>query len=157
MNKLIYLSLLFLFSCAPPNPPNPVVVDPVLQPYLTSFSSDIGVSTDGISVGFSDTENNPNPLGETVGECTLYSNGAKVIQIDSGYWVSASQEQRKQLVYHELGHCAMGLGHTPGYISGGVMNNCPISIMDPYVFSNLIGCMSGNESYYYQELESHLN
>jgi hypothetical protein len=156
MKACICLIVLILTSCAPPNPPSPVVVDPVLQPYLTSFETDVGVSTDGISVDFANTETNPNPLGETVGECILYSNNTKVIQIDSGYWTTASAEQRKQLIYHELGHCAMGLGHTPGYIASGGMNGCPISIMDPYVFSNLIGCLSSNESYYFNELRSHL-
>lgn len=156
MRYLYCLIALFLIGCAKPQPPvsAPVVVDPALAPYLVSFNHDIGVNTDGISVGFADTSGNANPLGETVGECIVYSEGStvvqRVIQIDPTYWATCNANERQQLVYHELGHCAMGLQHITGVDS----NNCPLSIMYPYVFGGS-NCYSSQMPYYFQELESH--
>ena len=137
--------------------PTPVTVDPVLAPYFASFTQNTGADTNGISAKFADTSTTTNPLGETVGECQLYSDGTRVIQIDSNYWASITSDQKEQLVFHELGHCSLYLGHTPGDMSGGSMNGCPISIMDPYSFGQLINCYTGNKSYYYQELKQIAN
>lgn len=124
------------------------MVDPALAPYMASFEVNIGVSTAGISANFV-------PLTlPTLGQCVAYPNGDRVIQIDPTYWGNINDDQREQILYHECGHCAMSLGHTPGYISGGPMDECPISIMNPDVFGLLIGCYTDNKEYYYQELRS---
>lgn len=152
--KYIYLAILagLMAGCAKPAP---IVVDPVLAPYFASFSQNIGVDTSGISAGFANTETTPNPLGEVIGECNSYSDGTRTIQIDSDFWANATDDQREQVMYHELSHCSMYIGHTPGYIIGGPMNNCPTSIMNPYVFGNAIDCYTNNKAYYYKELRSH--
>lgn len=36
------------------------------------------------------------------------------IFIDQNWWVHSSVLQKEQLVFHELGHCAVGLGHAKG-------------------------------------------
>lgn len=136
--------------------PQPVVVDPTLVPYFKSFTQNIGVNDSGISGQFANTAvMDSSPLGEVIGECTIDSDDNRDIQIDPTYWANATADQREQLVYHELSHCAMFIGHTPGYIGNGGMNGCPISIMNPVAFGNFISCYTVNKAYYYQELRSH--
>lgn len=53
-----------------------------------------------------------------VGRCDEwgYSDGTiqrREMTLLRSYWETASAQTRKTLVYHELGHCALGLGHTP--------------------------------------------
>jgi hypothetical protein len=146
-----------LFSASAPAP---VVVDPILAPYVAVFEQNTGTSAAGVSVQFADTSGTANPLGETVGECTIYKDGYgnitnRVIQIDPSYWATIDESQQEQVVAHELGHCVLFLGHTPGDISGGDMDGCPISIMNPYSFSDSwIWCFTNNPSYYWQQLKS---
>lgn len=46
------------------------------------------------------------------------------VYIDDAWWAQASNLERKWLVYHELGHCELGLSHD------NRMNEvCPVSIM----------------------------
>ena len=145
---LLLLFTSYFISCAPAQGIQ-VSVDPTLQVYLDSFQRDIGVDPSGISIGFADTESLANPLGETVGECTIWSNGTKQIQIDSGYWATISDTQKTELVYHELGHCAMLLQHIVGLDTNG----CPLSIMYPYTFGDS-PCFAGNERAYFKQLSS---
>ncbi len=141
---LLALGLLSICACGKA----PVSVDPALQPYFASFETDVGFSTDGINAEFATNLEN-NPLGETVGECMIYTDGTRTIRIDSAYWAKIDNDSKTELMYHELGHCSMGLGHTPGYQANG----CPVSIMNPYTFANP-GCFGSDKSYYFQELDS---
>lgn len=122
-----------------------VSVDAELAPYLSKFSIDIGVSTSGISASFQAL------TAPSVGQCVKYSNGDKSIVIDPTYWSIASLYAREEVVYHELGHCAMNLGH----IDTVDANLCPVSIMYHATFANE-NCYSLKKSYYYAELRSHL-
>jgi len=124
-------------------------VDPDLAPYFVSFAKNIGHNTENIAASFQSLQL---PM---VGQCILYSDGTKAIQIDRTYWNSIGDDQKEQLMWHELGHCSMGLQHTPGFISSGPMVGCPVSIMNPDVFSYLIDCYTNNKAYYYQEIQSH--
>jgi hypothetical protein len=150
--KTIYIIPFILMACG--QPPTNVTVDSELKPYFASFERDIGKDTSGVSGAFVDTENQPNKLGETVAECIIYPDGSKTINVDPDYWKNSTEEQRKETIYHELGH-AFGLPHYLGYISGSMVN-CPISIMNPYTFGYLIDCFTNNEAYYFNELKSHL-
>jgi hypothetical protein len=117
---------------------------------MASFETDIGFSSAGISAQFSDVSANPNPLGETVGECVSWSNGARQINIDPTYWSTLSQDGRIELMYHELGHCALNLQHINTYLQYG----CPTSIMNQFAFGQT-QCFSSAMAYYFQELASH--
>lgn len=143
-NLFLALSLLSICACGK----TPVSVDPALQPYFTSFETDVGSSTTGINAEFATNLEN-SPLGETVGECVIYTDGTRTIRIDSKYWAKADADSKTETIYHELGHCSMNLGHTSGYRANG----CPVSIMNPYTFTNP-GCFGSNKFYYFQELES---
>ena len=148
--KLAFTLLALLFTACG----KPFTVDPQLQPYFGRFEQKIGVSAGDISAEFADTTKEVNPLGEMVAVCTIYTDGSRIIQVDAIYWATLADGQREQLVFHELGHCALYLQHTPGNISGGAMNGCPISIMNPYAFGGEIDCYDANPAYYYQELRS---
>lgn len=150
MRFTYYIFILAFVGCGQSPSTQPVTVDPALAPYLTSFETNIGASAAGINVGFADTETTPNPLGETIGECQMWSDGTRTIQVDSAYWATASESDRTELMYHELGHCALYLQHITTLQASG----CPTSIMYPYDFGNYL-CFTGNESYYFQELGSH--
>jgi hypothetical protein len=154
MRLIIALSILMLSACG--QAPAPAVVDPALAPYLSSFEKDVGASASGINVSFADTETQKNGLGETVGECLLYTDGnsgtvlERDIHIDSGYWATASEDARTEIMYHELGHCALNLQH----IFTVKDDHCPTSIMYPYVFGDQ-PCFANEKAYYFRELESH--
>ena len=65
------------------------------------------INTAGIPINFGDVGG-----GNTVGICTTWSNTPyKEIKINLNYWNSTTDYCRKSLIYHELGHCALGRGH----------------------------------------------
>lgn len=141
MRYVCVLISMCLFSCGRP----PAKIDPILKPYLMQFETDVNASTEGIDVGFGTLQ------FPVLGECEsgLNSQNNK-ITIDSAYWAKASNNQKQQLVYHELGHCALGLGHVTTFKA----DRCPDSIMYPYAFGDSY-CYSNERNYYFQELESH--
>jgi hypothetical protein len=64
--------------------------------------------------------------------------GSKLrIEILASYFWESTPIQVETLIYHELGHCAQGLGHNTEPLE----NDCP-SIMYPYILAEsvLAGC-----------------
>ena len=146
MRYIYCLAAFALIGCGRPEQANQAVitVDAALAPYLARFTQDIGVSSDGISASLVDLN------AATAGECIKQADGSKQIQINITWWSNADDDGKEQLMFHELGHCAMGLQHVADVDSNG----CPISIMYPYVFGNTL-CYTGNKHYYFRELASH--
>lgn len=141
MRYVCFLISLGLLACGRP----PAKIDPILKPYFTQFETDVNASTEYITGEFGTL---PMP---TVGQCA--ENGTfKTVTIDPIYWANASESQRQQLIYHELGHCALNLKHIGTFKT----DQCPTSIMYPYTFGDSY-CYSNERNYYYQELESHKN
>ena len=68
----------------------------------------------------------------TVGSCNIWTDGYREIQIDKGYWDSATDSQRKTLLLHEIGHCDHGLKH----IEGTREDSCPYSVMQMVTFGD---------------------
>ena len=72
--------------------------------------------------------------GDDVGVCETKTLGGKVlwkrVSILRSAWDSYSADLRKELVFHELGHCVLGLEHDETLGSDGR----PESIMFPRVF-----------------------
>lgn len=134
--------MLLFSSCGPIN----THVDSELVPYFDRFEKIIGVSTKGVNGMFISLD------APKLGQCV---NGyRKEVQIDPQVWMSADDDAKEQLVFHELGHCAMNMGHIPDYFTDGPMYGCPVSIMSPYGFGDWY-CYTQNKEYYYQELKSH--
>jgi hypothetical protein len=143
MRYVYFLMALTLIGCGKPEAVSSAVA-PELAPLVSKFAQDVGVEADGVEVAFADLKI------PTVGLCLAFSNGRKTIQIDNAYWAKASDDEKEQTVYHELGHCILGLDHNAALNSYG----CPISIMYPYTFGNS-NCYYYNKAYYYQELMPH--
>lgn len=69
-----------------------------------------------------------------VGLCYSYRDGRRDIVVDKSFWDVISIKERRQLIWHELGHCDLNRSHKPD-----VVNYKPVSLMYPYVFSILDG------------------
>ena len=113
--------LLMLASCGKVDPNRVTVVDEAFIPYISRFEAEIEVSADGIDMNFSDLK------GNIVGVCEVGWKERSVL-IDKEFWDSSSESEKEELIYHELGHCAMNLDHDSELIKDG---GCPKSIMYP--------------------------
>ncbi len=143
--SLIYLSLLIGCGKAPIN------VDPALQPYVDRWNSIYKHKVD-VDVGFGDTLG-MSGLGEIVGECVINDDESKVV-IDRRYWRISQDAAREELMFHELRHCILLLGHDSGLISSN-RGQIPRSIMYPYVFGSYqfgYSSYAENINYYRNEL-----
>lgn len=132
MKKLLVLSTLLLSACGAAlpgteqNDPRTIVgVDPAFQSYVSSYVADkhAPLAYD-IPIQFSAQS------GTTVAVCTRWSNGYRQIQVDPTFWNSYSATKRKEVIYHELGHCDLNRDHNTEVDSYGI----PKSIMYPYSF-----------------------
>lgn len=107
--------------------------DPQFDGYKASFEALTGATTSGITINVADAFREPPAIEQTVGECYVYdyderrianvqealqgsimkmdSDVIRTIEVLSWFWNAAGPIERKVLIYHELGHCAMGLEH----------------------------------------------
>lgn len=60
-------------------------------------------------IGFMQTLPNDTP-SNAIGYCLSY----REVRVLKSFWESASSTERLTLLYHELGHCALGLDHVDG-------------------------------------------
>lgn len=85
-------------------------INPELEPYVTSFQQEgikrgKYVSTEKLNIDFADIQSSkPN----VVGLCYLISGK---VEIDINWWLIASNAEKENLVYHELGHCLLNRDH----------------------------------------------
>jgi hypothetical protein len=111
--------------------------DPALEPYVESFKAEAqrrGVLTASVVAVFDDLRYVVPPVaGKTVlGTCT-----GGVVRIDRSYWLrfTTTDADREALMYHELGHCALGRGHVEGWTAythphlNGIVVRIPLSVM----------------------------
>ena len=71
---------------------------------------------------------------DIVGECFSYVNGEKVIKISFNYWKKAFDEQKEELIFHELGHCLLNIHHIERYKRYDIMN--PMMLPKGYYTKN---------------------
>jgi hypothetical protein len=92
---------------------------------------------------------------ETLGLCLLNSEDRKIL-ISYSAWDNLLENQKEELVYHELGHCLFNLEHDDNRIFLGI---CPSSIMNSEIFSNLESkvCYTLLKNYYIADLASKLS
>lgn len=152
MRAILLVIILMITGCgkppqdvvvSPQQPILPIVVDASIAPYFIRFTQNIGIDSNGISANLAAL------TYPTLGQCTI-SGPNKTVTIDPTFWANASDNEHEELVFHELGHCAMGLGHI------NTLNpyNCPDSIMYQYEFGSST-CYANSKPYYYGELAGH--
>lgn len=124
---LIYLSSLLLIGC---DGSRPKVVDTDILPYIERFEAYYN-NTVEYSVTFTDTMDNP----AWVGVCYIYETGNRNVEINRHYWEDASDNEKEELIFHELGHCTLNRDHRSDKIAYK-NSSVPISIMYPYVFGH---------------------
>lgn len=73
------------------------------------------------------------PEANVAGVCETEESGDRTIRVDNIYWEQEDEWGREFVIFHELGHCVLGLGHTDTQDAQG---NCR-SIMQ----SGLSGCV----------------
>lgn len=151
MKNLISV-LLFCSGCAPHIVNVTQLVEPELQGYVDLFEHYTSVKYNG-GVNFASEDSLSYYKKDAVGICLIYRNDDREIKIDRGYWHIIDSDTKEQLIFHELGHCALDRMHEEDILTitkDGEMHNYPKSIMYPYNFSgefyNLL------KDYYIQEL-----
>lgn len=63
---------------------------------------------------------------QILGTCSVSGN-RRWVQLSRAWWDVMGEPQRRLLIYHELGHCALDLDHAEGTVNGWPM------IMSPYM------------------------
>lgn len=130
MNKTLPLIFIALVtsSCGP----IPLIRDiKAASTFIAMFESEAanrGVKTTNISLitDFTDLSYGDHDGYVLLGICTHTNEGVPWIRLDWDRWKKLSDTRKEVLVFHELGHCFRGLGHT----NGGIMNAVMISDQD---------------------------
>lgn len=125
--KNLSLIMLFVLSACGKEP----YVDPELYQYAKTFEQEIGYSTENITMIFTNLDM------PTIGRCTVEVSENNLVEIDKNFWAMSDFDEREQLMYHELGHCAMYLEHDDRKINYQNME-MPGSIMNSYFFGDFI-------------------
>lgn len=89
---------------------------PELQTYVKEFIADakargIELSDDNLTIDFKGHLSNTHDGLVTIGMCLPFLFSKREVFIDPNHWAFASPIERKVLIYHELGHCLLGLEH----------------------------------------------
>lgn len=122
MNTLIFL---YLF------------INPIFQPIVTEFERDYGQQIRTMRIDF---DYNMGP--GVVGYCHI-AESPRRISINPAYWDSFTDAQKKQTLYHELGHCELNRKHVQD----------PNSIMFPYTYNDYMAeDWNANPDEYLEEL-----
>lgn len=120
--------------------------NPMFSPYVQSFQLEldkkgIPLSANSIPIMFGPT------MGNAIGYCIISLN-SRVITINRKYWNIASNIERELLIFHELGHCLLFLGHDDLLLSSGTSR----SIMTSALTSDLVWNYRNNKKYYIDQL-----
>ena len=122
-NSLIFVGLLswVLIGCEQDEPLESSPVDNQLQRFVSTFESEaaargifIDVDDLGVRVEFADIDET-----NVLGVCYYHSHAPGRIEIDRSSWNRLSTLYREFVVFHELGHCILGRGHTEAQYGNG--------------------------------------
>ncbi len=111
--SFIGICLLAIYACEPETV-IVTVVDTPLQMYFDRFIDEAAVR--GLDVSYATYQVDAH-IGEitepnVIGQCSWSQSHQHSITLDKQYWRSANDLQREFVVFHELGHCVLGLQHT---------------------------------------------
>jgi hypothetical protein len=151
-------SVTFAMGCAPKEKEHVELfqVDDTFLPYVQNFetvSSEEGreVRITDLILSFGPTNN----ITET-GVCEIATNETPRVTINQGIWNGLNNNDRQEVIFHELGHCVLRRRHQEGEIRN--FNNTawvPASIMYPYRIPGAI--YIANVDHYHGELFSKAN
>ena len=121
-----YLSLFLLFLSACGEKP---YIEPELVIYLDRFKQEIAqpITADFVSISFGELTY---PI---LGRCMRGIYPYSYVKIDKISWDKMNENGKEELVYHELGHCVLGLLHEDEMIQADEFQ-LPGSIMNSYWF-----------------------
>ncbi len=165
---IIFFLLLTLIGSCSSAPYSEIRVDPELQIYLDSFIADskgMVLKSDMTRIGIKIKKYKKD--NDAIGTCYIY-NGK--ITISEEWWERATFLEKKEVIFHELGHCVLLRPHTSppdsdnfwGFLEGilfkmGILNKigflkdgCPASLMHPHTIG--YGCITEHYVYYINEL-----
>ncbi len=117
-------------------------IDLELKPYFEEFDKMMMKETGKINRPFIGAAFVGSLNGKAVGACRIWNTGSREVLIERNFWDNASEEERENLILHELGHCALNLGHVNNY-----------SIMNAYVLD--INYFRNNRNKLIAELFNH--
>lgn len=135
-SKIIVLTCFLLVGCAD----TPAPIDVAFKPFVNRFEVLLG-KTIKFSVLFADMDQ------QYAGMCWLYSTGDRKIEINPYSWDKLNELGKEEVIFHELGHCELGRGHTYDSTKDGY----PASIMYPVAFGEA-PFYEENHYYYINEL-----
>lgn len=111
-----------------------------LVPFLALWEKDTGITVHLRTIRLGELKEG------IAGTCWILN---RKIIIDKDVWDRSDFYSRKELLYHELGHCVLLRMHN----NSTFQNGCPKSIMYDTMFSTeQLRCYINNESYYIEEL-----
>lgn len=160
MKNLLILSLLAISGCGDKFQIEARgTIDPEFIPFVQQFINEaesLGQTSqlykiNSVNIIFDDSVKLPE-----LGRCTVRLNSL-TIRMNKSAWYSASIESKELRIFHEMGHCILGImGHRDATIllgdyNGGLFHtNGPASLMNTYEMPAAF--YSGNRQYYVQEL-----
>ena len=80
-----------------------MLLNTTIDKHRKSFEMDFNVDTKHIKITISDVEGHARCIHST-----------KTVLINKEFWNKISNINKKELIYHELGHCALNLRHSSG-------------------------------------------
>ena len=92
---------------------------------LLAATKDIAIDDSNLSITFGMVRNIKSTI---IGTCQLDDFGTMVIKIHDASWIKLDPYQREELIFHELGHCALARPHCTVKEKGK-----PISLMYPEI------------------------
>lgn len=122
----------------------PEATDPAFTPYIQEFEHYYGRSVNHIPIGFSDLDKRVAGVcyRSTMSSVTFSAH----ILIDRQYWDTITSYQKVNLIFHELGHCALNRPHLP---SNAVIA-CPSSFMFEQILTT--ACIRSHYDSYIEEM-----
>lgn len=80
-------------------------VNPEFEELYQEFEGICGIDPHFVTIDFGTTERS-----EVMAQCDRYSSGNQ-ITVKQSFWEHSGPEMRRWLIFHELGHCALGKDH----------------------------------------------
>jgi hypothetical protein len=145
---ILLIGLGFAAGCSEDEPE--LAIDPALEGILETFAQEAasrGVLIDYESLNLTARLQTVTRAG-VAGFCSSTQEGDPEIVVDRDFWNRVIPLQQELVVFHELGHCILGRGHTDDLDD---MGNC-LSIMNTFVNTCQSSFNSMTRSQYLDEL-----